>query len=106
MPFPDGADPDVWGLRCPEGTTQAERYNLTARSVRAGAQPILAYGLRCSLPRNFPGAGHLGASTDNLKGWRGPERFTFWEKPYPDDTYSALSSDFPAAKAFPSQLDR
>jgi hypothetical protein len=32
--------------------------------------------------------------------------FTFSEKPYPDDTYSALSSDFPAAKAFRSQLDR
>jgi len=32
--------------------------------------------------------------------------FTFSEKLYPDDTYSALSSDFPAAKAFRLQLDR
>jgi hypothetical protein len=38
-PFPDDADPGVWGLRCPEGTGQAERHNLTARSVRAGARP-------------------------------------------------------------------
>jgi len=46
---------------------------LTARTVRAGAHPILAYRLRCSLPRNFPEAGYLGASTDSLKGWRAPE---------------------------------
>jgi hypothetical protein len=174
MPFQDGADPDVWGLRCPEGTGQADRHNLTelrlrriadvrgqrlrqppttvspfsseegshkfpsfdkegsgvvdcctnplfswtfslcsprnisqqsafsfqpchsrmaqtplcgacdvpkgqgrrnlsARSVRASKHPTLAYRFRCSLPRDFPLAGDLGASTDSLKGWRGPE---------------------------------
>ena len=65
--------PRFVGARCPEGTGQAERHNLTARSVRAGARPILAYKFRCGLPRSFPAAGYLGASTDTLKGWRGPE---------------------------------
>jgi hypothetical protein len=34
MPFPDGADPGVWGLRCPEGTGQADRHNLTEMRLR------------------------------------------------------------------------
>ena len=72
-PFPDGADPAVWGLRCPEGTGQGERHNLTPRSVRASADPILAYKFRNSLPRNFPAVAYLGASTESLKGWRGPQ---------------------------------
>jgi hypothetical protein len=57
-------------LRCPEGTGQAERHNLTTWSVRAGARPILAYKLKCGLPRDFPVAGYFGAPTDSLKGWR------------------------------------
>jgi len=65
--------PRCVGLRRPEGTGQAERHNLTARSARADPPLILAYKLRCSLPRNFPVAGYLGASTDGLKGWCGPE---------------------------------
>jgi len=81
--------PGAWGLRCPEGTGQAERHNLTARSVRAGADPILVYKLRCGLPRNFPAVEYLGASTDSLKGWRGPERLV--EEPQnPNTRESAL----------------
>ena len=33
-PFRDGADPDVWGLRCPEGTGQGKRQNLTEPRLR------------------------------------------------------------------------
>jgi hypothetical protein len=29
-----GADPEVWGLRCPEGTGQSKRYNLTELRLR------------------------------------------------------------------------
>ena len=195
LPFPDGADPAVWGLRCPEGTGQADRHNLTelrlrriadvrgqrlrqppttvspssseegrpqfpslvkegsgvvdcctdplfswtfslcsprnisqqsafsfqpchsrmaqtplcgacdvpkgqgrhnlsARSVRASKHPILAYRFRCSLPRDFPLAGDLGASTDSLKGWRGPEHLG--EEPQKITTPDTLTSSRPS----------
>jgi len=29
-----GADPEVWGLRCPEGTGQGKRHNLTELRLR------------------------------------------------------------------------
>ena len=55
----------------PFSVGQGERHNLTARSVRASARPILAYKLRCSLPRNFPVVEYSGAPTASLEGWRG-----------------------------------
>jgi hypothetical protein len=73
------AKPSGWrrprcvGLQCPEGTGQAERHNLTARSDRAAARPILAYKLTFSLPRNFPVVEYLRVPTASLEGWRGPE---------------------------------
>ena len=69
--IPGWRRPRCLGLRCPEGTGQAERHNLTARSLPAGAHPILAYKLRCGLPRNFPVVEYLSVPTASLEGWRG-----------------------------------
>ncbi len=68
--IPGWRKPYFVGLRCPEGTGQAERHNLTAQSDRAGARLILAYKLTFSLPRNFPVVEYLGDPTASLKGWR------------------------------------
>ena len=61
-PFPDGSDPDVWGLRCPEGTGQGARHNLAELRLRRIAdvqrhrmyQPVSpCEGVRCQKPRSL-----------------------------------------------------